>query len=251
MQKYEYILVDIAPLIKNHLYQIILRPKDDHPCLSFYAGQHVEIKMPNGAFCLFSIANAPRQDQLLICYSHDPEEWEALMALKQQKAKMLDQSEIPIVFRGPIGQCVYSRFPSDKPIILVAAGSASIAPIRAFVEQIIASNDQRTWHIFWGAEEEKHFFMHDLFKKWEASCLNLKYTPVISERQDGLSEVYEQGLVHQAVIRHYNNMSDFFVYLTGPSAMIYSSKALYSQHGLPQESLMADLLDQEQTVQAH
>jgi CDP-4-dehydro-6-deoxyglucose reductase, E3 len=241
LKKYTATISSWEALVADKLYQLTLQLPVNNP-LAFKSGQSIEIQMPTGAYKTFSIANAPRKQGIITCYFREEKDIAALQEYQDSQKKQRDGEEITINFRGPLGTCTYNSFPADKPIILVAGGSANIAPIQALVEQIITENDQRLWHIFWGSSHFSNLLLHSQFRAWEKLLPNLTFTAVVINRNSSDPQAVEQGLVHQVVIRHYPDLKNHFAYISGTSSMIYAAKALYQQHGINPRFVAADIL---------
>ena len=50
----------------------------------------------------------------------------------------------------------------------------------------------------------------------------------------------EIGLVHESVVRHYPDLSEFDVYLSGPPPMVKAGMDLFYERGLPETQIYSD-----------
>jgi CDP-4-dehydro-6-deoxyglucose reductase, E3 len=246
LQKHLAQVIEWKPLLPRKLYQLTLL-LETGAFSALMPGQYIEIQMPNGAYKAFYPANAPRKRGTIICYVRALEDIEALTAYQDTFTKRMQPGGGQLYVRGPCGLCTFAHFPIDTPIILVAGGSSHIAPIKALIEHILMVNDQRHWHVFWGAQQFSSLFLHEQMLAWQALLPNLTYTPIVLH-QDGANDC-EQGLVHQVVIRHYPDLAHHFAYLSGTSSMVYAARALYQQHGMHSRAIMADILVNDQRAQ--
>jgi len=79
--------------------------------------------------------------------------------------------------------------------------------------------------------------MDALARTWETALPGLRYVPVLSD------EAWEGrcGLVHQAVLDDFADLSGFDVYACGAPAMIDAARANFcAERGLPAEAFFAD-----------
>ena len=125
-------------------------------------------------------------------------------------------------FNGPHGS-FYLREESPKPMILLAGGTG-FAPIKAIVEHAIAEQCMRPMHIYWGAKARVDLYLNALPEQWAAEHANISYVPVLSEPATDDHWTGRSGLVHQAVIADFPDLSGHQVYACGAPAMIDAAR---------------------------
>jgi CDP-4-dehydro-6-deoxyglucose reductase len=201
--------------------------------LQFLAGQYVDILLKDGKKRSFSLANAPHDDALLQLHvRHVPGGVFTDALFSSGKVRDI------LRFNGPHGS-FYLREESSKPIILLAGGTG-FAPIKAIVEHAIAENCQRPMFIYWGARARVDLYQHALPEQWAAEHAHIRYIPVLS---DPLAEDQwpgRTGLVHQAVLADFPDLSGHQVYACGAPVMIEAAKRDFIAQGLPEEEFFAD-----------
>ena len=201
--------------------------------LQFRAGQYIDILLKDGRKRSFSLANAPHDDALLQLHiRHVPGGFFTEQVFTTMKVRDI------LRFNGPHGS-FYLREESAKPVILLAGGTG-FAPIKGIVEHAIAANCQRPLIIYWGARARVDLYQHALPESWAASHPNIRYIPVLSEPAAGDDWSGRTGLVHQAVLADFPDLSGYQVYACGAPVMIDAARRDFVAQGLPEEEFFAD-----------
>jgi len=202
--------------------------------LQFLAGQYIDFLLKDGKRRSYSLANAPREDGLLELHiRHVPGG-----LFTEQVFGTLKVRDI-LRFEGPHGG-FFLREESAKPIVLLAGGTG-FAPVKAIVEQAIASQSTRPLHIYWGAKARVDLYQHALPTQWAAAHPHIQYVPVLSEPAAGDDWAGRTGFVHQAVIADFPDLSAYQVYACGSPAMIDAARRDFvAQCKLPEEEFFSD-----------
>jgi CDP-4-dehydro-6-deoxyglucose reductase len=202
--------------------------------LQFRAGQYIDILLKDGRRRSFSLANAPHDDQLLQLHiRHVPDGFFTGQVFSTMKARDI------LRFDGPHGS-FYLREDSPKPAILLAGGTG-FAPIKAMVEHALHQNLRRPLHIYWGAKRRVDLYLPELPLGWTTQNAQLRYTPVLSEPAAGDAWNGRTGLVHQAVLADYPDLSGHQVYACGSPLMIDAARHDFiNQCGLPEAEFFSD-----------
>ncbi len=198
----------------------------------FTAGQYLRVFFGDGLSRNYSLANAPRKNDGCELHIRVIEGGkfsdDALHALAQD-----DWLEIELPF-GTFGV----DLDGTRPAILVAGGTG-YAPIRSVIEDQIATHSTRPLHLFWGARHRDGLYDLDRLTQLAASAPWFSFTPVLSE--DEADWRGETGLVHEAVLGAYPDLSDHEVYACGAPAMIDAAEAAFTAvPGLPADRFHAD-----------
>jgi CDP-4-dehydro-6-deoxyglucose reductase len=140
---------------------------------------------------------------------------------------------------GPFGS-FFLRTDSAAPIVLLASGTG-FAPIKAIIEQLRANGDQRTVTLYWGCRSRADLYQHDWAEQMARDMPNLRYEPVLSEPADGDAWRGRVGLVHQAVMADWPDLSGHQVYACGAPVMVDAAQRDFvARCGLPTEAFFAD-----------
>ncbi len=201
--------------------------------LQFLAGQYIEILLKDGKRRAFSLAGAPHDDELL--------ELHIRLVPGGQFTEHVFGAMKPrdmLRFEGPRGS-FFLREESGKPVILVAGGTG-FAPIKSIVEHAIHRQIERPMALYWGARDRAGLYLAELPQRWAAEHANIEYVPVLSA--PAVSDAWEgrYGLVHQAVLDDYPDLSGHQVYVCGAPAMIEAARRDFLARGLPAEEFFAD-----------
>jgi CDP-4-dehydro-6-deoxyglucose reductase len=202
--------------------------------LQFWAGQYIDILLKDGKKRSYSLANAPHDDAFLQLHiRHVPGG-----LFTEQVFNSLKVRDI-LRFNGPHGT-FYLREDSTKPMILLAGGTG-FAPIKAIVEHAIAEQCQRPIFIYWGAKARVDLYQHALPESWAATQANIQYIPVLSEPAAEDNWAGRTGLVHEAVLADFADLSGYQVYACGAPVMIDAAKRDFiTTRQLPEEEFFAD-----------
>ncbi len=123
----------------------------------------------------------------------------------------------------------------------MVAGGTGFAPIKSIVEHMIATGQRRQVTLYWGSRDRAGLYLDALARSWETALPGLRYIPVLSE--SGPADAWEgrRGLVHQAVLDDFADLSGHEVYACGAPAMIDAARAGFTaERGLPEEAFFAD-----------
>ena len=201
--------------------------------MAVLAGQYLDVLLRDGRRRSFSMAGAPQADNLLELHvRHCPGGRFTGHVFESLRVRDLLRIE------GPLG--TFFLRDSALPAILVAGGTG-FAPIKAMVEQQIATGAGRELHLFWGARTAADLYLDELAQRWQEAGV-LSYTPVLSEA-DSAAWQGASGWVNQAVLDAFPQLGGYEVYMSGPPAMINAARADFIAAGLAREHLHFDAFD--------
>ena len=203
----------------------------------YLPGQYIDFLLEDGRRRSFSVANAPAADlsagQLELHLRVTPQGRFARWVLEEMPERAI------LHFEGPLG-AFYVREDTQRPMVFVAGGTG-FAPIKAMIERLVALGSPRPLHLFWGARAQRDLYLDELARSWGAAHPSVRYSPVLSE--PGADWSGERGLVHEAVLRAYPDLSAHEVYLSGPPAMVRAGKSACVAAGLNPDHLYYDSFD--------
>lgn len=201
--------------------------------LQFVAGQYLEFILKDGKRRAFSIANAPHDDTLIELHLR-------LIAGGQFTQYVFDEMPEKAILRieAPMGT-FYLREESSKPIIFVAGGTG-FAPIKGIVEHMIHQGMQREVVLYRGGRVEHDLYMHALCERWAEFLPHFTYIPVLSDEPADTQWQGRTGLVHEAVLADYPDLSAYEAYVCGAPGMVEIAHQTFVQQGLDVESFFSD-----------
>ena len=94
--------------------------------------------------------------------------------------------------------------------------------------------------LYWGARARIDLYQHALAEGWAAAYPHIRYIPVLSEPAAGDDWAGRTGLVHQAVMADFPDLSAYEVYACGAPVMIDAARQDFVAAGLPEEEFFAD-----------
>ena len=206
------------------------------PRLRWLPGQYLDVLLEDGRRRAFSIALAPHLGpQLELHVRH--------VAGGGFTSYVFDELKPGETLRveGPLGTFV-PREDSERPMILVAGG-AGFAPIKALVEHFLHLGTRRAMHLYWGARGATDLYLRELPSQWSRQAERLEWQAVLSDPESAKVEHVRAGLVHEAVLEDHPDLSAFDVYMSGPPAMIDAGRRAFVEAGLPEDRLYYDSFD--------
>ena len=199
--------------------------------LHFLPGQHIDVILPDGGQRSYSLANAPHVlEHLELHIRHYPGGHFSEYAFTGLKEKTLLRIE------GPLGTFSL-REDSERPVIMVAGGTG-IAPIKSIIEHMLHGQLGRKVYLYWGARTARDLYLHDLATRWVAGNANIRYIPALSEPDAHWRG--KKGLVHEAVLEDFRDLSGYEVYTCGPPPMVHAVQETFTSHGLSAEHIYSD-----------
>ncbi|MEX2523782.1 MAG: NAD(P)H-flavin reductase [Gammaproteobacteria bacterium] len=226
------ITCQVAGLKKlNHdIMQVLLEPVAP-AFLSFHAGQYINLILDDATERPFSLASAPREDNLIELHIRHNAGGGVARWLNADNG-----SDLSVVISGPRGE--FRLHDSDRPMIMLAGGTG-FAPIKGLMEQIVREGVTRPVYLYWGARRREDLYMDELPRQWARDYANIHFTPVLSE--DTGEHDTRSGLVHEAVLEDFPDLAGFEAYLSGPAAMIQAARESFLEHGLDEQAMFSDM----------
>ncbi len=201
---------------------------------NFLPGQYIDFLMPDGKRRSFSLASVPGENAMLELHiRHYPGGNFSRYVFEELKPRTILRIE------GPLGT-FFLREDSDKPIIFMA-GATGFAPIKGIIEQALAQGVTRPMVLYWGARTLRDLYMAELAGSWQAAHSNFTFIPVLSEPLPEDHWPGRTGLVHEAILADFSDLSGYQVYACGAPVMVDAGQRSFTQtRGLPIEEFYSD-----------
>ena len=200
--------------------------------LCFAAGQYISLLPKDQKPRNFSLANAPHNGEFLELHIRKVEGG----AFTQYVFNEMKERDI-LRFKGPLGEFRLCE-DTDKPVIFVADGTG-FAPVKSMIEHALNIGLQRSMHLYWGGHRPADLYMLEEARQWESS--GIKFTPVLSAALPEDDWQGRTGLVHQAVLNDFNDLSAHEIYACGTPSMVEAARRDFTaQRGLPDASFFAN-----------
>jgi NAD(P)H-flavin reductase/ferredoxin len=201
--------------------------------IDFYAGQYINILLADGQKRSFSFATAPHENEVIELQIR-------LVPDGKFTTHVFTQLQVgdEVRFEGPLG-FFFLREDSDKPIIFVA-GSTGFAPVKSMVEHALHIGMKRQMILYWGVRTLKDLYLAELPERWQKEHDNFKFVPVLSEPQPEDHWRGRTGLVHEAILQDFPDLSDYQIYACGSVKMVEAAHPAFIAKGISQDDCFSD-----------
>lgn len=201
--------------------------------LQFRAGQYLDILLKDGKRRSFSMAHSPTADELVELHIR------AVPGGTFSQFVMNELKERAILrFEAPLGT-FFLRDDTDKPIIFMAGGTG-FAPIKSIIEHALQTHVDRQMVLYWGVRSLRDLYMPALPSRWQQENPHFTFIPVLSEPLAEDNWTGRTGLVHQAILNDFADLSGYEVYACGAPPMIEAGQKAFAARGLPEDAFFAD-----------
>jgi CDP-4-dehydro-6-deoxyglucose reductase, E3 len=209
--------------LNNDVLQVLLRVPPNSK-FKFIAGQYINL-ITKGIRRSYSLANAEQLDGTLEIQVKRVNE--GLMS--EYLFTAARQNDL-LRIEGPLGTFSY-RVDGSKNVILMATGTG-IAPIKAIIESLGKSLDEKRVYIVWGGR-----VLEDLYLDLGAANFKHTFVPVLS--RDKIEGSYF-GYVQNAVLDLGLDLKETTVYACGSEVMIKDAYDVLVQNGLSRKRFYSD-----------
>lgn len=196
------------------------------------AGQFINVILENGERRAYSFATAPRRANSI--------ELHVRLIPGGRFTTHVFQSMRegdPLEFEGPLG--VSPVRDGRKPLILVA-GATGFAPVKSILEHAFEQGFKRRLFLYWGVRKRRDLYMPELPQRWEREHDNFRFVPVLSEPDPADHWTGRTGLVHEAILRDFPDLTGLEVYACGSMKMVEAARPAFIAHGLAEDACFSD-----------
>ncbi|MEO8347071.1 MAG: 2Fe-2S iron-sulfur cluster-binding protein, partial [Betaproteobacteria bacterium] len=200
--------------------------------IDFTAGQYINIVLADGQRRSFSFANAP----------HDNERIELHVRRipgGRFTGHVFTEAKVgdALHFEGPLGS--FTLRESERPILFVA-GATGFAPVKSIVEDALRRGLRRPMWLYWGVRRRQDLYMADVAERWQREHDNFHFVPVLSDAEPGDAWTGRRGLVHEAMLADFPDMSGYEVYVCGSVKMVEAAVPAFVENGLNEDQCFFD-----------
>ncbi|GHA66542.1 CDP-6-deoxy-delta-3,4-glucoseen reductase [Formosimonas limnophila] len=200
----------------------------------YRGGQYIDFILRDGTRRSYSMACAPRvNDKVLELHiRHMP----GGVFTDQLFSSMKERDILRV--EGPLG--TFFLQDSGKDLIFLASGTG-FAPIKAIVEEMQANYIIRPISFYWGVRRPHDLYLNELAEQWARDIPNFKYIPVISDALPEDNWQGRTGMVHQAVMDDFADLSEHDIYACGAPVMVRAAHEAFTQErNLAENSFFSD-----------
>ena len=200
--------------------------------IAFAAGQYLNILLGGGQRRAFSFAGPPHENTNIELHVRlvpgglfTPQVFTRMRVGDQLR------------FEGPLG--TFTLHESERPIIFVA-GATGFAPIKSIVEDAFQRGIRRTMLLYWGVRRRKDLYLLELAEQWQREHANFRFIPVLSEAAPEDRWQGRTGLVHEAILQDFPDLTGHEVYVCGSVKMVETAFPAFLAQGLSEEFCFSD-----------
>ena len=218
--------------LADDVMQVRMQVQGEEP-LRFYAGQYINIVLDDGEKRSFSCATAPHERETIELQIR-------LIPGGRFTTHVFNTMKVGDVvdFEGPLGS-FFLREDSEKPIIFVA-GATGFAPVKSMLEHAFHTGVKREMVLYWGVRGKKDLYLGDLPARWAEAHPNFRFVPVLSQPRPEDHWKGRTGLVHEAILADFPDLSRYQLYACGSVQMVEAAHPAFAAHGLSQDDCFSD-----------
>ncbi|MGD9584746.1 MAG: 2Fe-2S iron-sulfur cluster-binding protein [Lysobacterales bacterium] len=204
----------------------------DGETIDFRAGQYLNILLDDGQRRAFSFANAPGVSALIELHIRR-------VPGGRYTGHVFSDLRVgdPVDFEAPLGQFILHE--GTRPILFIA-GATGFAPIKSILEDAFRRGIERPLCLYWGVRDPADLYLLDQVWQWQQEHSNFRVVPVVSEPELAPDWHGRTGLVHQAILADFPDLSGFEVYVCGSLQMVDTAVPAFLAQGLPADACFSD-----------
>jgi len=200
--------------------------------MPYRAGQYFNVILGDGARRAFSFTAKPNDGDIIEMHVR-------LIPGGRFTTQVFTQMQAGDRLRieGPLGR--FFLRDSPQPIIFVA-GATGFAPVKSLLEYAFETGMQRKMYLYWGVRRPGDLYLEELPRRWSLEHSNFTYVPVVSEAtvEDGWTG--RTGLVHEAILQDFTDLSGFEIYTCGSAKMVDAARPAFVTQGLHEDACFSD-----------
>ena len=211
--------------------RVVIVLPDEHT-IAFAAGQYIDIVHDDGQRRAFSFANPPQENTHIELHVRR-------IPGGRFTTHVFSAMRIGdrVDFEGPLGDFTLREGP--RPILFVA-GATGFAPVKSIVEDAFERGLQRPMRLYWGVRRREDLYMLELAEQWQREHDNFRVVPVLSHPEPSDAWTGRTGLVHQAMLADFADLTGYEVYVCGSLKMVETAVPAFMAQGLQSDACFSD-----------
>ncbi|HEY8157507.1 MAG TPA: 2Fe-2S iron-sulfur cluster-binding protein [Methylobacter sp.] len=216
-------------LLTPDIVQLVL---EYQTAFTFFAGQFVNLKRPDGLTRSYSIANIPTHENILEFHIRR-------LPNGQFSSWVYDELEIgsQLAISEAQGSCHYLPGRAEQPLMLIGTGSG-LAPLYGIIADALAQDHSGPIHLFHGSRDLNGLYFINEMRELAAKFDNFYYTPCLSG-EDVESE-HIRGRAHDVALSSTETLNGWRVFLCGHPEMINQTKKMAFMKGASMNDIYTD-----------
>ncbi|MBS0434859.1 MAG: ferredoxin-NAD reductase, partial [Proteobacteria bacterium] len=118
--------------------------------------------------------------------------------------------------------------------------ATGFAPIKSIVEDAFARGITRPMRLYWGVRKRADLYALDLAEQWQREHGNFRVVPVLSEPDPTGAWSGRTGLVHEAMLADFPDLTGHEVYVCGSVKMVEAAVPAFLAQGLGEGFCFSD-----------
>ncbi len=206
---------------------------DDGQTMTYEAGQYINIVLDDGARRSYSFTEPSATTQRIPLHIRR-------VPGGRFSTQVFERMRVGDTLRieGPLGEFILHE-PSEKPLIFVA-GATGFAPVKSLLEQAFRLGIRRPLHLYWGVRQRRDLYLAELPERWAREHANFHFVPVLSDAAPEDGWTGRAGLVHEAILADFPDLSGCAIYACGSVQMIATARPAFVAQGLSEEFCFSD-----------
>ena len=200
--------------------------------IAFNAGQYINILLEDGERRAFSFANPPHENGAIELHVRR-------IPGGRFTGHVFERMRLgdTLRFEGPLGN--FTLNDSVRPILFVA-GATGFAPVKSIIEDAFQRGLQRPMRLYWGVRRRRDLYLLELAERWQREHGNFHVVPVLSHPEPDDHWAGRTGLVHEAMLEDFGDLTGYEVYVCGSLRMVEAAVPAFMASGLGQNACFSD-----------
>ncbi len=198
--------------------------------VEFKAGQYSQVVLSEEDKRVFSVANCPASEEIILHIGAGPEDSYPRGALNH-----MAENKVVTIELG-LGNAHY-RDDSERPVILMAGGTG-FSYTKSIADHLAKTKPNATVLMYWGVKEPSALYALEEMQEWANKHPHFQFIPVVEIADDEWTG--KTGYVHQAVMADIVSLEPYDIYLAGPFKMAGIARDDFINHGAIREHMFAD-----------
>jgi CDP-4-dehydro-6-deoxyglucose reductase len=223
----------------NHdVYQVKLLLEKTANSVTYFAGQYLDMYLPNGKSASFSIGSAPEAErELELHIRHNPNSELSSAILEHLQNEKNIQVEL-----GKGEAFINAQSLNADDTVILAAASTGFSQVKSVVEHLLAQQVTNPIHVYWGVRVASDLYWSLLPEQWAIEHENITYHPVISDPTEQCEWTGRTDLLPAAILQDFSEFSAVKMLASGSPDMVYALLDACESKGMNETQLLSDVL---------
>jgi len=108
------------------------------------------------------------------------------------------------------------------------------------LEHAFHSGLKRPMILYWGVRSRRDLYLGELAEQWAREHANFTFVPVLSEPLPEAQWTGRTGLVHEAILADFPDLSKHQIYACGSVQMVEAAQPAFVKHGISSDDCFSD-----------